>query len=678
MWHNCVMRAIVLALPILCYAATVPADLSGVRPGPVSVASAAGTLTVEWPDESTRTWRAEFSLDPARPLITSMGLVNRPVLERARPLYWSTTGIRRGGWDQFFDLPPSHPRGTRQFTGNFALRYARAQTTGDRVEVIFGSMQMGIFDGTLVFTFYPGSRLIKQEAVLATHEPDVAYFYDAGLRIAAEGDRDAGGNMRTEITYYDTAGQLRTEPARGPERVPVKARYRTLALGTSAGSVAVFPPPHQYFFARDLTTNMGYLWHSAWRGAASIGIRQLSDDNTAYYPWMNAPPATEQRMGVFYLLSDTEPRATLADVLRYTRGDRFTAVDGYKVAASHWHFADTVQAMEKGSDWTPPFEPVLKQMGVDAAVIMDFHGDGHPRDVTDLRLKELEAYFRACRTQSDPDFLLIPSEEANVHLGGHWALTFPKPVYWFMDRPAGTGFLTNDPRYGPVYRVANAGELLDMVRREGGYMYQTHPRTKGSTGFPDQIRETEHFRDPRYLGGGWKAMPSDLSSPRLGERALKLVDDMNNWGLRKKLTGEVDVFQLDSTHELYAHMNVNYVRLPRLPDFDHYGDVVEALARGAGFITTGEVLLPQVEISTHETDTISARVRVAWTFPLQFAEVVWGDGARTSRKIMRLDTTRAFGDSVFQWKAEAPGWKWSRIAVWDVAGNGAFVNPVWK
>jgi hypothetical protein len=247
-----------------------------------------------------------------------------------------------------------------------------------------------------------------------------------------------------------------------------------------------------------------------------------------------------------------------------------------------------------------------------------------------------------------------------------------------MDRPAGAGFLTNDPRYGPVYRVAGAGELLEMVRREGGYMYQTHPRTKGSTGFPDQIRETAHFRDPRYLGAGWKAMPSDLSSPRLGERALKLLDDMNNWGLQKKLTGEVDVFQLDSTHELYAHMNVNYVRLPRLPDFDHYGNVVEALARGDGFITTGEVLLPQVEISTHETDTISARVRVAWTFPLRFAEIVWGDGSQTSRKMIQLDRTRAFGDSVFQWKADAPGWKWGRIAVWDVAGNGAFVNPVWR
>src|SRR5438034_4949855 len=166
-----------------------------------------------------------------------------------------------------------------------------------------------------------------------------------------------------------------------------------------------------------------------------------------------------------------------------------------------------------------------------------------------------------------------------------------------MDRPAATNFLNNDPRYGTVYHAGNASELLDMVRREGGYMYQTHPRTKGSTGFPDKIRDTEHFRDPRYLGAGWKAMPSDLSSPRLGERSLKLLDDMANWGLHKRLLGEVDVFQLDSTHELYAHMNINYVRAARLPDYEHYGELLDALAHNDdNFITTGEVLLPEVKL----------------------------------------------------------------------------------
>jgi len=671
------MRLTVFLFPLLCSAATVPVDLSGVRPGPVTVESAGGSLIVTWPDESARLWRAEFSLDPEKLLITSIGTAGKPLIERARPLYWCSTGVRRGGWDQFFDFPPSHPNGTRSFQSEFRLRYAEAHTMGDRVEVVFGRMQMGIFAGTVAYTFYPGSRLIKQEAILTTQTPDVAYFYDTGLRMADPADTHAGGVTTAGITYYDTAGQLRTGRAPGPERVSLPVRHRTLALRTSGGSIAVFPPPHQYFFGRDFTTNIGYVWASAFSGAASIGIRQWPDDNSSYYPWMNAPPGTEQHMSVFYQLSDRDAAATLSEVVRYTNGDRFRPLDGFKVVAPHWHFAYTVQALEHGFDWTPPFKPVLKDMGIDAAVIMDFHGDGHPRDLTELRLKELEVYFRGCRAQSDANFLLIPSEEANVHLGGHWALVFPKPVYWFMDRPAGSDFLSHDPHYGPVYRVANAGELLEMVRRESGYMYQTHPRTKGSTGFPDQIRNTEHFRDARYLGAGWKAMPSDLSSPRLGERALKLLDDMNNWGLRKRLIGEVDVFQIDSTHELYAHMNANYVRLAKLPDFDHYGEVVEALARGDGFITTGEVLLPGVSISG-PPDTLTVRARVEWTFPLNVAEIVWSDGAELHRQILTLDTTRAFGKNEFTWSIPAKNWKWARLAVWDIAGNGALTNPVWR
>jgi len=659
-------------LPSICWTATVPMDLTGVHAGPISAESANNSLTISWPDETLRIWQAVFSLDPERPLITSIGLQGKPILQSARPRYWCDTGVRRGGWDQFFDFPPSHPNGIRRFMGDFQLRYAQARTIGERVEVIFGRIRMGNFEGTVAYAFYPGSRLIRQEAIVSTHEPDVAYFYDAGIRI---NDYGVGGKS-PEITYYDTGGHMRTERAREPERVPLAVRYRSLALRTATGSIAVFPPPHRYFFARDFTSNMGYLW-SAWEGPASIGIRQLPDDNTRNYPWMNAPPGTEQHMGVFYLVSDGQPAAALEDVLRYTHRDRFPALDGFRVVTSHWHFAYTEEALERGFDWTPPFKPILKEMGVDAAIIMDFHGDGHPHDLTSVRLNELEAYFQACRAQSDNTFLLIPSEEANVHLGGHWVLLFPKPIYWYMDRPTGE-FLTHDSKYGSVYRVRDAHDVLDMVRREGGYMYQAHPRTKGSTGFPNQIRDTEHFRDGRYLGAGWKAMPSDLSSARLGERAFKVLDDMNNWGAHKRLIGEVDIFRIDSTHELYAHMNANYVRSTRLPDFDHFGEIVDTLARGDGFITTGEVLIPEVTLSAKPPDSIRLQATVEWTFPLEFAEIVWGDGSQTHDQILLLDSTRPFGRSLIQSETAAKGWKWARLAVWDVAGNGAFTNPVWR
>ena len=94
-------------------------------------------------------------------------------------------------------------------------------------------------------------------------------------------------------------------------------------MKTAGGSVAVFPAPHQYFFPRDFTSNLGFVWHRAWRGRVSLGIRQLRDENWQFYPWMNAPPGRPQRMGVFFLLSAAAPEAALAHVIRYTNGDRF-------------------------------------------------------------------------------------------------------------------------------------------------------------------------------------------------------------------------------------------------------------------------------------------------------------------------------------------------------------------
>jgi hypothetical protein len=674
--YGAVLSLIFLSIPV--YGAPIKADVSGVAPGPISVVSDQA-LTVMWNDTANHHWRTIFSLDSTKPLITSISVDGRNIVEQARPYYRCTTGKRVGGWDAFFDLPAGNPAGTRQFMQDFHPANVVAKTVGDRVEVSFDGMKMGIFSGLLRYTFYPGTALIQQAAILSTQEPDTAYYYDAGLDMAAEQDIRPGRNMASEISYFDTDGKLQEfTPPYGSDRRSLTAHYRTVAAKMGAGSIAVFPPPHRYMFARDYTTNQGYLWYSSWRGRVGLGVHQYPDDNTRIDPWMNAPPGTQQEMSLFLLPGAGASSTTLKDVLAYTHNDHFPHLAGFVTFEPHWHLAYTVQAMEKGLDWQPPFKAAMKNVGIDSAMIMDFHGDGHAADLTGVRLHELDEYYKATRAQSGSNFLLIPAEEADIYLGGHWGLVFPHPVYWYQNRKPGEPFEPADKTYGKVYRIGDATEMWKMIKQEDGVVYETHPRTKGSTGYPDKILNTPYFRDSSYLGIGWKAMPSDLSSPRLGERAFKTLDNLNNLGLHKHIIGEVDVFQVSTADELYGHMNINYVRLPELPSFDHYDRIFKAIEKGDSFITTGEILLPAVSLSAVDDRNIRANARISWTFPLRIAEVVWGDGKSTHHQLINLQSTPAFGKHDYSWTVDTPGWKWARFAVWDVAGDGAFTDPVWR
>ena len=246
-----------------CFAETVPLNLTAVQPGPISVTAGTGTAIVAWEDADGRPWRATFSLDPKTPLIQSITVNGLIVLEKAQPIYNIETGKRRGGWDAFFDFPPSHPDGTTRFLADFKLTKASASSQGDRVEMEFEGLKMGLFEGTINYIFFPRTRLIEQVAVVKTEEPDTAFFYDAGLKMGVEQDRRAGNNMDTAVVYYDTEGRLATARPQGSERHPLAVRHRTIAVSGGKGSVAVFPPPHQYFFARDYSTNMANLWAEA-------------------------------------------------------------------------------------------------------------------------------------------------------------------------------------------------------------------------------------------------------------------------------------------------------------------------------------------------------------------------------------------------------------------------------
>ena len=66
-----------------------------------------------------------------------------------------------------------------------------------------------------------------------------------------------------------------------------------------------------------------------------------------------------------------------------------------------------------------------------------------------------------------------------------------------------------------------------------------------------------------------------------------------------------------------------------------------------------------------------------WTFPLEFVEVVWGDGTNIDRQEISATDLPPFGSKRFEIPFDAAGKAWVRFAVWDSAGNGAFVQPQW-
>ena len=182
-------------------------------------------------------------------------------------------------------------------------------------------------------------------------------------------------------------------------------------------------------------------------------------------------------------------------------------------------------------------------------------------------------------------------------------------------------------------------------------------------------------------------MPADLSQPRLGSRVLDLLDDMSNWGPPKYVLGEVDVFKIEPSHELYAHMNVNYLKMDTIPRFqDGWEPILDTLRNGQFFVTTGEVLIPEFTVNGSSPGAVaklqknqSAKVtlNLQWTFPLDYAELISGDGRTIKRQRLDLSDTAAFGQKSWTVEIDLTGQRWVRLEIWDIATNGAFTQPIW-
>jgi len=624
---------------------------------------------VEWPAGSGLTGRLVLGMGKDSPLIRSLsvarGKIIREVLQDADPTFLLRVGKRdlvsQNGWNIFFDKVPLKPN--RAYQVVMEKKSLSVVREGSRTIVRVDGFTAPDFSGRLEIILYHGSPLLNIAAVMSTDKDSTAILYDAGLvsrRLAND-----------TVGWCDVTGRWVTQAAGTKDSVRNEAvKYRMIGRKALSGVLMVFPPPHQYFYPLDEAFNLRFVWWDS----HGIGIRQDPEGDHRYVPWFNAPPGTEQRLNFFCLLGERGFEAAMDSVKAYTREDRYRALPGYKIMASHFHneFITKVVLAGQPVPEEPAFVKYFKEAGINIVHLAEFHGVGHPKGPDEQRLKELDALFAQCRRLSNDRFLLLPGEEPNEFFGGHWLAFFPRPVYWIMAHHPGDAFVTNDPVRGKVYRIGNAREMLDLLERERGLAWTAHPRTKGSTGYPDAYKGEPFFLSDRWLGGAWKALPADLSQPRLGKRVLDLMDDMNNWGLEKRVLAEADLFTIGQANEMYGHMNVNYLRMAALPGFDKgWGEILDTLRGGKFFSTTGEVLIP-----TFGVEGGKVNFTLEWTFPLQFAELVSGDGEKVFRQRVQLTDTKAFGRGTFQLSPDLSHRKWVRLEVWDVAANGAFTQTV--
>ena len=672
--------------------AQIPVDLSGYDKKGETIASVKGNmLDITWPAGNAEKGKILIDLQKGNPLIKSLQLEKDGVFQEIAagldPGFTLTVGHRdlekRKGWVIFFDNPAHLPHQT--YPVQFDKQNASVKSEGGHTIITLNGASAGPFTGAMAITVYQGSPLMKVEAMLTTAQDSLAILYDGGL---------VSEQLPWEKIWWANPEDFLEEHKADAqdESRPLAVKYRTIIGQSDGGSVAIFPSPHQYFYPLDNAYNLQHTWFgNNYRNMLKgygIGIRHELLGDRRWVPWFNAPPGTQQHLNFFCLLSTEKDGKVLENVKAFTHEDTYKPLPGYYTMCSHFHTEHTDDVLtHKPLPEIPGYVTAFRKTGVNIVHLGEFHGPGSPKGPEIRRFSEQKVLFDECARLSEADFLLLPGEEPNNFFGGHWMNFFPNPVYWVMSRAENQPFVEDDPQYGKVYRISNAEEMLKLLEEENGLAWTAHARIKGSTGFPDAYKNEKFYKSDRFMGAAWKAMPADLSQPKLGNRVLDLMDDMANWGQKKHVIAEADLFKIEPDYELYGHLNVNYLQLDELPEFEEgWQPVLDAIEQGKFFVTTGEILLPIFDVNgkkageTLQLDGKSkatVNVNIDWTFPLSFAEIISGDGNQVYRETIPLKDTQAFGQQTFNFNADLKDRKWVRFEVWDVAANGAFTQTVW-
>jgi hypothetical protein len=613
------------------------------------------------------------------------------------PLYVQGSGVRPP--THATSIPPMNgifgqkglPRTPDEITRATATYHAttcEVTTSGARLEITFPGVTVGVFSGRLQYDVFRGTNLIRQVVIARTEQQSVAFKYDAGLK----GLPIQPGSSR--VVWRDLAGRWQDQRFGGPvnkDPATVWTSNRLIAADLAAGSIAAFPPPHSFYGARESNQILGDNYYRKDTDSSyAFGIRQAEKEEDPEFlhnfALTSARPGTWQQMPVFLYVSSERAPAAVDAALTFTHGDAFKPLPGYQVMGSHYHVGMVPRLKESGSlDNRLNDVESAKALGINIFGVID---GARGRAVGEAFLAAQAEYYDTARRQSDTTFMVMPNmENTGIEIGGHHDLMLSKPTFWLIGRKPDQPLVEQHPKYGKVYHLGGPADLFEMTRRENLIINMPHPRAKASTGFPDGVKET-HFAQATYEGAGYRwGMGIDGSEKRLCEyRCLGLFDEMTNWYVDRPIPlkhmqaisearSDIGERGRPPYDAMYANGPVNYLKIDRLPSVDDMSSIINTMKRGDYFVTSGEVLISNYAVEgTGDKRTITAEVE--WTFPLDFVEVVWGDGQKTDRQIIPATDLPAFGKKRFQIPFNAVGKKWVRFAAWDVATNGAFVQPI--
>ena len=614
--------AVLISLTSAAYAQdTLMCNLAEYRPQPgLSAAVSGGELALTWDGDPNQELRMHLTIREGTPTIRDLA-IRRPggqwaiVASDVTPEFGVVTGMRRVTnqqlqplrglgteitpeiieqikWDAFWDAPlhipgnepgraqnnpglPRKPEEVQHATAIYSADGCTVETNGARLEVTFPGVDLGVFAGRLQYTVYKGTNLIQQQVLATTQEPSVAYIYSAGLKGLAIAPS-------SRVVWRDTSNLAQNSRLGGGvsgDPIVLRTANRVVVAEGAQGSIAVLPPPHRFFWMREVEYNLGYNWYRKDSPSSfSLGVRQAEgegapgvmgrgdEDFRQNYALYSARPGTLQRMPVYLYVSRDDGEAAFESALAFTRRDRFKAVPGYQVMATHFHSSMVGRLRQLGGlNVRLPDLDVIKAVGINVFAPIDGGGLGFgvPRD--DDPLKTLADYYEVARLHSDKDFLIMANDEnSGIDIGGHHDLMLSKPTFWRAERALGQPLVEDHPLYGKVYNLGGPADLMEMTERENMLIFMPHPRSKGSTGYPDAIKDKDFFLHENYRGIGMRwGIGLDGSETRLCEyRCQALLDEMNNWVADlpiplKQVVAITESYQKGHGDDIYANNPVN-------------------------------------------------------------------------------------------------------------------------